>query len=141
MIYISSPPEDNATISRDAELTLALHLLEEYKVQNLEKKEQMIIRDGKFATMMQHQEENKAQIFMEKEQRAMISMLTGKALLLVHNVFSLHHFLQYSIPQNLGVVSKLTTLAMDSIFFFSDRLLRLQAVFRVSRDNATVGVG
>ena len=71
----------------------------------------------------------------------MSSMPTGKALLIVHSVLSLHHFLQSSIPQNLGVPSKLTTLAMDSMFFFADRLLHLQAVFRVAGKNATVDVG
>ena len=34
-------------------------------------------------------------------------------------------FLQSSIPQNLGVASKVTTLEMDSTFFFADCLLRL----------------
>ena len=58
MITISSPPEDNAVISRDAQLALALQRLEEDKVQNLEKKEQMIMRDGDFATMIQQQEED-----------------------------------------------------------------------------------
>ena len=46
----------------------------------------------------------------------MTSTLTGKALLLVWHVLSLHHFLQPYIPQNLGVASKVTILAMDSIF-------------------------
>ena len=78
---------------------------------------------------------------MEKEQRAMTSTLTKKALLLVQCVLSLHHFLQSSIPQNLGVASKVTTLATDSICFFADRLLHLQAVFRVAEKNATVDVG
>ena len=98
----------------------------------MEKKENMIMRDGKFATMMQQQEEDEAQKLMEKEQRVMSSTPTGKALLLIQRVLYLHHFLQSSIPQNLGVSSKLTTLALDSMFFFADRLLHLQAVFRVS---------
>ena len=68
----------------------------------------------------------------ENEQRAMPSTPKGKALVLVHRVISLHHFLQYYIPQNLGLPSKVTTLAMDSMFFFTDHLLHLQAVFRVS---------
>ena len=46
MIAISSPPEDNTAISRDDQLALALQRLEEDEVQNLEKKEQMIMRDG-----------------------------------------------------------------------------------------------
>ena len=90
------------------------------------------MRDGEFATMMQQQEEDKGQKLMEKEQQAMTSMPTGKASLLIKCVLSLHHFLQFSIPQNLGVASKVTTLATDSIFFFADRLLHLQAVFRVA---------
>ena len=90
-------------ISRGAHIALALKQLEEGEVQNLEKKEQMIIRDGKFATIMQQQEEDEVQKLMEKEQWAMTSMPKGKALLLVHRVLSLHHFLQYSIPKNLGV--------------------------------------
>ena len=101
----------------------------------------MIMRDGDFATMMQQKEEDKAQRLMEKEQRAMTSTLTGKALLLIQRVLSLHHFLQSSIPQNLGVASKVTTLAMDSTFFFADCLLHLQAAFRASRKNVTVDVG
>ena len=68
-------------------------------------------------------------------------MPTGKALILVKRVLSLHLFTQSSIPQNLEVASKLTTLEMDSIFFFADHLLHLQAVFRVARKNATVDVG
>ena len=66
MIYISIPPEDNAVISGYSQLALALQRLEEDKVQNLEKKEQMIMRDGEFATMMQHQEEDEAQKSTEK---------------------------------------------------------------------------
>ena len=62
----------------------------------------------------------------------MSSTPTGKALLLIRHVLSLHHFLQSSIPHNLGVASKVTTLATDSMFFFADRLLHLQAVFRVA---------
>ena len=102
MITISSPPEDNAVISRDAQLALALQRLEEDKVQNLEKKEQVIIRNGEFATMMQHQEENEAQKSMKKEHQSMTSTPTGKALVLVQRVLSLHHFLKYYTPQDLG---------------------------------------
>ena len=102
-------------------------------MQNNDKKEQMIMRDGEFATMMQPQEEDEAQKLTEKEQRAMASIPKGKALLLVQHALFLHHFLQSSIPQNLGVTSKVTTLAMDSTFSFEDSLLRLQAVFIVAR--------
>ena len=56
------------------------------------------MRDGEFATMIQHQEEDKAQKLMEKEQRAITSTPTGKALLLIQSVLYLHHFLQSSIP-------------------------------------------
>ena len=45
-------------ISRDTNLALALQRLEEDEVQNLEKKELMIMRDGNFAIMMQHQDED-----------------------------------------------------------------------------------
>ena len=68
----------------------------------------------------------------------MISTPMGKDFLLVKCFLYLHHFLQSSIPQNLGVASKVTTLAMDSIFFFSDRLIHLQAS---RRKNAIVDVG
>ena len=54
--YISYP--------RDAQLALALQRLEEDEVQNLEEKEQMIVRDGKLATIMQQQEEDEAQKWM-----------------------------------------------------------------------------
>ena len=57
-IAIFSPPEDNGVISRDDQIALALQQLEEDKVQNLEKKEHMTMRDGKFATIMQQQEED-----------------------------------------------------------------------------------
>ena len=87
----------------------------------MEKKEYMIMRDGKFATITQQQEEDKAQKSVDKEQRAVTSTPTGKALLLIQRVISLHHFIQYSIPQNLGVAAKVTTLAMDS--FFSSRIV------------------
>ena len=46
----------------------------------------------------------------------MTSTPTGKALLIVQRVFSLNHFLKSSIPHNLGVASKVTTLAMGSMF-------------------------
>ena len=91
------------------------------------------MRDGEFATMMQQQEEDKAQKLMEKEQQAMSSTPKGGALLLIQNVLLLRHFLHSSVPHNLGVASKVTTLAMDSMFFFADRLLHLQAVFRVAK--------
>ena len=71
----------------------------------------------------------------------MTSTPTGKDLLLVQCVLSLKLFLQPSIPQNLGLASEVTTLAMDSMFFFVDSLLHIQAVFRVSRKNSTVEVG
>ena len=69
---------------------------------------------------------------MEKEQWAMTSTPTGKYLLLVQHVLSLHYFLQSSIPHNLGVSSKVTTLATDSMFFFAYHLLHLQALFIVA---------
>ena len=78
---------------------------------------------------------------MEKEQRAMSSMPKGKALVIVQLVLSLHHFIQYSILQNSGVPSKVTTLAMDSIFFFADFLLHIQVAFRVAGKKVTVDVG
>ena len=93
----------------------------------------MAMRDSEFATMMQQQEEDEVQKLVEKEQQAMTSTSTGEALLLVQRVLSLRHFLQSSIPQNLGVASKITTLAVDSMFFFAVRLFHLQAVFRVAR--------
>ena len=46
--------------SRDAQSALAMQRLEEDKVQNMEKKEHMIMRDGEFSTMMQQQEEDEA---------------------------------------------------------------------------------
>ena len=55
-------------------------------MQNLEKKEDMIMRDGKFATIMKHQEEDKAQKYMEKEQWAMSSTPTGKSLTNENNI-------------------------------------------------------
>ena len=101
----------------------------------------MVMRDGEFSTMMQQQEEDEAQKLMDKEQRSMTSIPTGKTLLLVQRVLYLHHFLKSSIPENLGVASKVTTLEMESMFFFANCLLHLQAVFRVSGRNATVDVG
>ena len=44
-----------------------LQQLEEDEGQNLEEKEQIIMRDGKIATIMQQQEEEDAQKSMEKE--------------------------------------------------------------------------
>ena len=80
---------------------------------------------GDFATIMQQQEEDKARKLMDKEQQAMTSIPTGKALLRVQSVLSFHHFIQSYIPQNLCVASKVTTLAIYSMFFFADRLLRI----------------
>ena len=90
------------------------------------------MRDGELDTMIQHQEEYEAYKSMDKEQQAMTSTPTGKALLLFQRILSLHYFFQSSITQNLGVASKVKTLAMDSMFFFADRLLHLQEVFRVA---------
>ena len=58
VIAISIPPEYNTDISRDTHLALALQRLEEDEVQNMDKKEQMIMRDGYFSTMIQQQEED-----------------------------------------------------------------------------------
>ena len=80
----------------------------------------MITRDGNFPAMMQQKEKDEAQKSMDREQRAVTSTLTGKALLLVQRVLSLHHFLQSSIAHNSGVASKVTTLAKDGIFFFAE---------------------
>ena len=93
----------------------------------------MIMRDAEFATIMQQQEEDEAHTLMEKGQRGMTSTPTRNVLVIFQRVLSLHHFLQSSIPQNLGVPSKVTTLAMDSMFFFADPLLHIKAVFIVSR--------
>ena len=60
----------------------------------------------------------------------MSSTRKGEALVLVKCVLLLHHFLQSSIPKELGVPSKVTTLAMESMFFFADCLLNQQEVFR-----------
>ena len=70
-------------------------------MQILEKKEHMITRDGEFATMMQHQEEDEAHKSTEKEQQDMTSTPTGKDLVIFKRIISLYHFLKYSIPQNL----------------------------------------
>ena len=91
--------------------------------------------------MLQQQEEDKAQKSMDKKQRDMLSTSTRRDLLLVECVLSLHNLLQYSTPHNLDVASKVTTFAIYSMFFFSDCVLHLQAVFRVSRENATVYIG
>ena len=40
-------------------------------------------------------------------------------------------FIESSIPQNLGVTSKVTSLAIESMFFFLDLLLLVQEVFIV----------
>ena len=101
----------------------------------------MITRDGEFATIMQHQEEDEAKKLTEKEQWAMTSAPTWKALLLLQRMFSWHHLIQSSIPQNLDFASKVTTLAMDGMFFFADRLLHLQAVFKVAKNKSTLDVG
>ena len=68
-------------------------------MQNLEKKENMIMRDGNFATMIQQQEEDEAQKSMGKEQRAMKSTPKEKYLLLIPRVLSLHHF--FSLPYSI----------------------------------------
>ena len=93
----------------------------------------MIVKDGEFATIMQQKEEEEAQISTEKEQQATASTPTGTPLLLIQRILSLHHFLRSYIPHNFGVASKVTTLEMDIHFFFKDRLLHIQVVFRVSR--------
>ena len=100
---------------------------------NLEEKEHMIMRDGELDTFVQQQEEDKAQILMEKKYQATKSTPTRKSLLLVQRVLSLHLFLQSSMPHNFGVASKVTTLVMDIMFLFVDCLLCIQAVFRVAR--------
>ena len=91
----------------------------------MEEKENRIMRHGKFATMMQQQEEDKYQKSVEKEHRAMPSMPKGKALLFIKRVLYLYYFLLSSIPHNLGVASKVPTLETDRMFFFADRLLHI----------------
>ena len=92
----------------------------------------MILRYDELATMMKQQKENEAQKSMEEEQRVMTSTPTRRALLLSHSILFLHHYIQSSTPHNLGVISKVTTLEMDSMSLFADSLLHLQAVFRVA---------
>ena len=50
--------EDKMGMSRDTRPNLALQRFEEDEVQNMEKKEQMIMRNGNFSTMTQQQEED-----------------------------------------------------------------------------------
>ena len=57
-IAIYRTPEDNAAISKDTQLALALQWLEEDELQNLKNKEHMIMRDGEFVTMILQQEED-----------------------------------------------------------------------------------
>ena len=99
------------------------------------------MKDGELATMMQHQEEDVAQKLMEKEYWARISTPTGKASLLIQRVLSLHHFLQSYIPQNLGVVSKVTTLENGECVFISGSFTPSTSRIQSLRENATVGVG
>ena len=47
----------------------------------------------------------------------MASNIKGKALLLIQLILYLHHLIQSSIPQNLGVASKVTTLVTESMFY------------------------
>ena len=54
-ITISSPPEDNTTISRYSQIEF---LMKEDEAHNMEEKEQLIMKDGELATMMKHQEED-----------------------------------------------------------------------------------
>ena len=86
----------------------------------------MIMREGELATILQQQEEDKYHKSIGKEQQAMTSNPTGKALLFVQHLLSLHHFLQSYITQNLVVASKVITLAIDIMFFLAYCLLRLQ---------------
>ena len=65
-IAISSPPEYNVYIYRDAQLDFVMHGLEEYGVYNIEEKEQMIMRDGELSTMIKNQEDYKSHKLMEK---------------------------------------------------------------------------
>ena len=53
-------------LSRDVQIALALQRFEENEVRNLEAKEQMIMRDGELATIMQQQEVDEAQKSMKK---------------------------------------------------------------------------
>ena len=101
----------------------------------------MIMRDDELAAMMRQQDEEESQKLTEKEQRDMSLTPKVKNLVLVQRVLSLQHFLQSYIPQNLGFPSKVTTLAMDSMFFFADRLLHIQPVFIVAGIFFTVEVG
>ena len=70
----------------------------------------------------------------------MKSMPTGKALLLVQRVLFLHLILQSSIPQNLGVASKVTTLEIE-ITFFSRIVYSIYKGYLEPPENATVDLG
>ena len=106
----------------------------------MDKKENTIMRYGKFSTMMQQQKEDEAQKLMDKEQRAMTSTPTGKALIIIQPVLYLHHFLQSSIPHKLGVSSKITTLATDSMFS-SQIVYSIYKRFVKLLGNSTLDVG
>ena len=98
-IAISSPQEYNTTISRDAQISFVLQQFEDDKVQNLEYKEQMITRYGDLATMMQQQEEFEAQKNLEKEQWAMTSTPTRRALIIVQHVLPCSIFFSLPYPR------------------------------------------
>ena len=59
-IAIYTPPEDNAAIYRYVQIFFVLQRLDKDEVQNTEEKEQIIMRDGEIATMIQQQEEDEA---------------------------------------------------------------------------------
>ena len=63
----------------------------------------MIMRDGELAIIMQQQEEDEAQKLMEKEQQAISSNPTGKALLLIQSYLSLLPFFSVINTPSSGV--------------------------------------
>ena len=75
-------------------------------MQNLEKEENMIMRDGEFSAMMQQQDGDKAQKSMDKEQHAMSSTPTGDDFLLIQSVLSLHHFSSLPYPRTRALPQK-----------------------------------
>ena len=138
MIATYGPPKDNSAIFRDAQLVGVLKQIEE---EEDTEKEQRTKRDAMLAMKIHRHEMAKVQKYSKEILQGMTSTPTGKSLLFVQHVLSLHCRLEASAPKNLDITSKVDVMAKDGMVPLTERLLQLQAVFKASGKDATVDIG
>ena len=104
-------------------------------------KERHIKKDTILDINLHWHDMTKLQKYSEEVLQGMKSTQTGKALIFVQHILSLHCLLQDSAPQNLDITSKVNVMTKDDMVLLTERLLQTQTLFKASGTDVTVDIG